>query len=134
MSKLKLLYVEDEPDIQKIAKMTMESVGGYHVVACSSGTEALEVIKTFTPDMILLDVMMPEMNGPETMKKLRKIPSMQKIPVVFMTAKVQAREINEYLALGALGVIPKPFDPMQVCEEIERFWMMHKKQIIKAVS
>jgi two-component system, OmpR family, response regulator len=118
----KILYVEDEPDIQAVAKVALEMVGGFTLKICSSGQEALESAEDFLPDLILLDVMMPGMDGLTTMRKLRDLPGMAAVPVVFMTAKVQPNEIQEYLAQGAKGVIAKPFDPMKLGEEVQAIW------------
>ena len=117
-----ILYVEDEPDIQAVAQVALEMVGGFTLKICSSGQEALEAVQTFAPDLILLDVMMPGMDGPTTMLELRKLPELMDTPTVFMTAKVQPGEISEYLALGALGVIAKPFDPMKLATEVRTIW------------
>jgi two-component system OmpR family response regulator len=122
MTGLKLLYVEDEPDIRTITCLTLGNIGGHEVLEAASGPEALNILKSETPDMILLDVMMPMMNGPETFRRIREMPSGQNIPVVFMTAKVQTREIEEYLKMGAIGVIAKPFDPMTLCQKINDLW------------
>ena len=117
-----ILYVEDEPDIQAVAQVALEMVGGFTLKICSSGQEALEAVQTFTPDLILLDVMMPGMDGPTTMLELRKQPQLTHTPMVFMTAKVQPGEVSEYLALGASGVIAKPFDPMKLAAEVRTIW------------
>ncbi|WP_199221388.1 response regulator [Desulfonatronum sp. SC1] len=79
-------------------------------------------MKAFVPDLILLDVMMPDMDGPTTMRELRKIPDLANTPVVFLTAKVQPQEFSAYLALGAQGVIAKPFDPMKLADEVHAVW------------
>ena len=114
----RILYVEDEPDIREVAKLALETVGGFTIQACSSGQEALDSITGFKPDLILLDVMMPGMDGPATLEALRKLPEAADIPVVFMTAKVQPQEVNAYLEMGALNVIPKPFDPMALSDQV----------------
>ncbi|KPQ29019.1 MAG: Response regulators consisting of a CheY-like receiver domain and a winged-helix DNA-binding domain [Marinobacter excellens HL-55] len=114
----KVLYVEDDPDIRAIAELALQDVGGFEAALCSSGQQALEVAPEFGPDLILLDVMMPEMDGPETLNKLRNFPETRSTPVIFMTARIQSSEIEEYLALGAIGVIPKPFDPMTLADDI----------------
>ena len=118
----RILYVEDEADIRTVAKMALEVVGGFRVLACSSGQEAIAAAPEAVADLILLDVMMPGIDGPSTLRALRSLPATAATPVIFMTAKVQATEIAEYRALGALDVIPKPFDPMLVSAEIERIW------------
>lgn len=118
----RILYVEDEPDIQAVAKLALEMVGGFTVKVCSSGQEALGEVAAFAPDMILLDVMMPGMDGPSTLKALRALPAAAAIPVAFMTAKVQPQEIAQFRALGALDVIAKPFDPMTLPARVREIW------------
>ena len=118
----RILYVEDEPDIQAVAKLALEQVGGFTLEVCSSGKEAMEKAEAFAPQLILLDVMMPEMDGPTTLQNLRKMDSLKSVPVVFMTAKVQPQEIQEYLAMGAVEVIAKPFDPMALSDQIRTIW------------
>jgi two-component system, OmpR family, response regulator len=119
----RILYVDDEPDIRAIAKVALEVVGEFEVVFCTSGREALDQAPGFAPDLILLDVMMPEMDGPYTLAALRRLPVTATTPVIFMTAKVQKREIAHYLALGAVGVIHKPFDPMTLADDVLQLWL-----------
>lgn len=121
----RILYVEDEPDIQTVAKMALEALGGFTVHVCSSGTQAVDEAAGFQPDLILLDVMMPGMDGPTTMTQLRAMPLLQGVPVIFMTAKVQPHEVAQYKALGALDVIAKPFDPMTLSETVRNIWSRH---------
>jgi two-component system OmpR family response regulator len=118
----KILYVEDEPDIQAVAKLALEAIGGFTVNICGSGQEALAAVGDFNPDVILLDVMMPEMDGPTTLKALRKVDSVSKTPVIFMTAKVQPQEVAHYRELGAVDVIAKPFDPMGLSAQVRSIW------------
>jgi CheY-like chemotaxis protein len=118
----RILYVEDEPDIQVVAKLALEMVGGFTVKVCSSGEEAMRAAEAFAPDMILLDVMMPGMDGPSTLKALRALPALAEVPVAFMTAKVQPAEIAQFRALGARDVIPKPFDPMTLADQVRAIW------------
>ena len=118
----RILFIEDDTDIQKIAKLALEALGGFSVLACNSGREALAAVAGFAPDLILLDVMMPGMDGPATLKALRQLPGVDVIPAVFMTARVQAHEIADYKALGAADVIAKPFDPMQLAETVRGIW------------
>ncbi len=118
----KILYVEDDPDIQVIAQMALETVGGYATKVCSSGQEAITEGGAFEPDLILLDVMMPEMDGPTTLVNLRKVPGLEKTPAVFMTAKVMPSDIERYKGLGAVDVIAKPFDPMTLAARIQEIW------------
>ena len=118
----RILYVEDEPDIRVVAQMALEAVGGFAVIACASGEEALSAASDAGADLLLLDVMMPGMDGPSTLKALRGLPATANTPVIFMTAKVQAAEVAAYKGLGALDVIPKPFDPMELSAQIRRIW------------
>ncbi|MCS6801830.1 MAG: response regulator [Chloroflexota bacterium] len=118
----KILLVEDEPDIRAIAKLALEVVGGYTVALAESGAEALAVYQRFQPDLILLDVMMPGMDGIETFDRLRALAGGRLPPVVFMTAKVQRHEVERYRSLGALDVISKPFDPMTLSAVVQRIW------------
>ena len=118
----RVLYVEDEPDIQAVARIALQTVGGFTVQICSSGEEALREVKAFGPDLILLDVMMPGMDGPGTLLALRATPGLEQVPVIFMTAKVQPSEVAQYKSLGALDVIPKPFNPMTLAEQVRRIW------------
>ncbi|MDM7949325.1 response regulator [Hydrogenophaga sp.] len=121
----RVLYVEDEPDIQAVARLALEVVGGLMVKTCSSGEEALREATAFEPQLILLDVMMPGMDGPGTLRALRQRPSLVDVPVVFMTAKVQPQEVSSYTAMGALGVIAKPFDPMTLATQVRGLWGEH---------
>ncbi|MBU0726204.1 MAG: response regulator [Alphaproteobacteria bacterium] len=118
----RILYVEDEPDIREIGELALVDVAGFEVKACASGAEALEKGPAFGPDLVLLDVMMPGMDGITTFQKLRETPELAGTPVIFMTAKVQTTEVQRYLEMGALDVIPKPFDPMTLGETIRRIW------------
>ncbi|WP_339900193.1 response regulator [uncultured Gilvimarinus sp.] len=117
-----ILYVEDEPDIRAIAELALQTIGGFSLISCASGKEALIAAKEQVPDLIVLDVMMPEMDGPETLRRLREMPLMADVPAIFMTAKVQPDEIAEYHALGALDVIPKPFDPLSLAQRVNDIW------------
>ncbi len=117
---LKILYVEDDPDIQTIGCMALSDIGGLAVQPCSSGREALALVTTFMPDLLLLDVMMPEMDGPALLKELRKLPALAEVPAIFMTARVQPAEVQHYLSLGAIKVVSKPFDPLSLAEELRQ--------------
>lgn len=114
---MKLLYVEDEADIRTVASLALEDEG-FDIVFCDSGEQALEQLNSFHPDVILLDVMMPGMDGPTTLAQLRLKSELRNTPVIFLTARVQANEIQEFIALGAIAVIPKPFDPMTLADQI----------------
>ena len=121
----RILLVEDEEDIRRIARLALERLGNFTVEECSSGTEAPLKAAEMKPDLILLDVMMPGKDGPTTLQELRRMPDLQHIPVVFMTAKVQPHERERYLALGAVGVIAKPFAPMELPGLLREYWADH---------
>ena len=101
----------------------MEGLGGYEVASCESGADALAQAPDFMPDLVLLDVMMPGMDGPMTLAELRKLPSCSDVAVVFMTAKAQPGEIAKFRSLGAVDVITKPFDPLTLCQQIGALWL-----------
>lgn len=118
-----ILYVEDDPDVQTVAQLSLEVVGQFDLKICSSGVEAVAEIRSgYVPDLLLLDVMMPNMDGPTTLAELRKLVTTEHTPVVFMTAKVQASEMEYYKTLGAIGVIAKPFDPMELANQVRSLW------------
>lgn len=114
----KVLLVDDDEDIRIIGEMALTEVGGLITVLAGSGEQALEIAAAEQPDVIMLDVMMPGMDGPTTFRQLREEPSTASIPVVFVTAKIQRHEVQRYLDLGAIGVIGKPFDPMGLPGEL----------------
>lgn len=118
----KIMMVEDDPDIQAVASLALEAVGGFEVAVCSGGLEALERVDAFAPDLLVLDVMMPGMDGPTLLQRLRARPQTAHLPIVFMTAKAQTHEIASYKALGALDVVTKPFSPMTLSETLLTIW------------
>lgn len=118
----RIMAVEDEPDIRMVLEVALGTVGGFQVRVCSSGAEALEAAPVFRPDLILLDVMMPELDGPDTLAALRELPETRDTPVIFLTAKVQPEEVARFHELGALGVIRKPFEPMALADEVRTVW------------
>jgi two-component system OmpR family response regulator len=121
MSSLRVLHVDDEPDIREVVEMSLGLDPDFSIKSCASGTDALSASDIWPPDLILLDVMMPVMDGPTTLKHLRERPRTHNTPVVFMTARAQAREIEGFVSLGATGVIPKPFDPMTLAQSVRKF-------------
>ena len=121
----RIMMIEDDLDIQAVARLALETLGGFTVEVCSRGHEALETAPVFGPDLILIDVMMPGMDGPTTLQRLRAMPQTALVPVVFMTAKVMPHEIDHYKTLGALGVIRKPFDPMTLSATLTSIWNQH---------
>ncbi|MBX9754624.1 MAG: response regulator [Pseudomonadaceae bacterium] len=122
----RILHVEDDLSIQAVAKVALEAVGGFTVLSCSSGQAALDQVQGFAPDFILLDVMMPGMDGPQTLERLGLLVDIRQIPVAFMTAKVQPNEIEHYRSLGARDVIIKPFDPMQLATQVRAIWSLSR--------
>jgi two-component system OmpR family response regulator len=114
----KVLLVDDEPHLRRIGELSLKGVGKWTVVLASNGPEAIATAEREKPDLILLDVMMPGMDGPATLQQLKAVETTAQIPVIFMTAKVQKHEVDKYLAGGAVGVIPKPFDPMGLPSQI----------------
>ncbi|MFA6209113.1 MAG: response regulator [Candidatus Obscuribacterales bacterium] len=120
MALSRILLVDDDDNIRTIAELSLED--DFQVDIASSGQEALDIAMLRAPDLILLDVMMPGLDGKATFNKFKEIPALKGIPVVFMTAKVLTHEIDFYLELGAAGVISKPFDPMTLAEEVQTIW------------
>jgi len=120
MSDLRVLYVDDEPDIREVATLSLRLDPRIEIRSAESGQQALEIVAKadWKPDVILLDVMMPGMDGPTTLARLRELDITRETPVIFMTARAQTFERNRLLELGALGVIPKPFDPMGLASQL----------------
>jgi two-component system OmpR family response regulator len=118
----KILLVEDDPDIQLITRLSLEIGGGYEVQVCASGADAVNSARAFAPDLILLDMMMPGMDGLATMDALRGQPETAATPLVFFTANTQAQVMQDLLRRGALGVIVKPVEPDSLVEQIRTLW------------
>lgn len=115
----RVLLVDDEDDIRMVAEIALRDVGGFDTMTAESGEQALtKAVENPPPDVILLDMMMPQMDGLETLIRLQMRPETREIPVIFMTAKAQTAEIEKYVAAGALGVITKPFDPMTLADQV----------------
>lgn len=121
MTKIHILHVDDEPDIREVAELSLGLDPGFVIRSCGSGEEALVVAAEWRPNVILLDVMMPVMDGPATLGLLRDNPVTAGIPVIFMTARAQTRELDRFRALGAIGVIAKPFDPMTLASSVRNY-------------
>ena len=118
-SSLNILHVDDEPDIREVTAMSLSLDVDVVLTSTASGAEALSLLKNgLRADVILLDVMMPTLDGPRTLVALRKLPDHERTPVIFMTARVQSSEVGRYIALGAVGVIVKPFDPMTLAASV----------------
>jgi CheY-like chemotaxis protein len=118
MTALRVLHVDDEPDIREVVEISLGLDPDFVTRSCASGAEALAVASHWVPDVILLDVMMPVMDGATTLARLRDNSRTVGIPVVFMTARAQSRELDLFRSLGAIGVIPKPFDPMMLAASV----------------
>ena len=116
----KVMIVDDDEDIRLVCELAARRIGHWDVVVAATGGEALESARSEQPDVILLDVMMPEMDGPTTLARLQGEPATAGIPVIFLTAKAQKQEVERYLQLGAIGVIVKPFEVETFAEDIRR--------------
>jgi two-component system OmpR family response regulator len=121
MTKLRIMHVDDEPDIREVVEISLGLDPGLATRSCSSGEEAIVAAIEWQPDVILCDVMMPAMDGPATLMRLRENALTANIPVIFMTARAQTRELDGFRSLGALGVIPKPFDPMTLAASVRSY-------------
>lgn len=119
----KITLAEDDRDVQTVVKIALETMGDFDVQLFSSGIELLQKADLLSADLILLDFMMPVMDGRKVLEKLHKIPNTADLPVIFLTAKVSDREIIDYKKMGAIGVIAKPFDPMTLADTIKNIWI-----------
>lgn len=117
---LHVLCVDDEEDILEVVRLCLDFDGGFCVSTVNSAMRALDFLDQVRPDLILLDVMMPVMDGPAALQAIRSLPDARNIPVIFMTARAQSAEVDQYLAMGAIGVVPKPFDPVTLASEIRQ--------------
>ena len=122
MTLTRILSIEDDPDIREILRLSLETVGGLEVCICGSAGEAIEQAADFGPDMLLVDAMMPAVDGPSALVALRKVAGLASIPAVFLTARVAPSEVQYYYELGAVGVIAKPFDPMTLATQLRTLW------------
>ena len=115
-----VLIVDDEDDIRDLARISLERVGGMRVLVATSGEEGVAIATSEQPDAIVLDAMMPGLDGPQTLERLKGDPATSAIPVVFLTGSLQEVERSSFIALGAIGILPKPFDPMTLAAELRR--------------
>ncbi|MDR3616102.1 MAG: response regulator [Candidatus Obscuribacterales bacterium] len=120
MSVLKVLLIDDDPDIRKITALAMKRVAKWEVEVAASGPEGLSVVREVDPDVILLDVMMPGMDGPTVLKELKRSALTAHIPVIFLTAKIQRDEVDQYMSMGVVGVLKKPFNPLLLPAQIRQ--------------
>lgn len=116
-----ILYADDEPDLRAMVQVALGLIGGFTVTLCASGAEAVEQAASLQPDLVLLDVMMPDLSGPETLARLRATPATAAIPVVFMTS-ARSEEAGGLAGPGVLGVVAKPFDPMSLADRLRAIW------------
>jgi two-component system OmpR family response regulator len=114
----RIVLVDDDEGIRMIGQMSLEQLGGHEVLALGSGEEALEQAAGFSPGLLVLDVSMPGLDGPQTLASLRKQPDLRDVPAIFLTAHTQAKDVARFRALGALDVVAKPFDPEHLCERV----------------
>ena len=119
---IRICYVEDDEDIQRIVRMSLERVGKMTVEVVTDSLKAMDVISTFKPDMVMLDWMMPGMDGPTLFRKMKQDPQLSALPVVFITAKATQRDTDELLGLGAAGVLSKPFSPKDLPDQLRAVW------------
>ena len=118
----RICYVEDDEDIQRIVRMSLERVGKMTVEVVSDPLQAIERMVAFKPELVMLDWMMPGMDGPTLFRKMREVPETKALPVVFITAKASQRELDELKTLGAVGTISKPFSPKDLPEQLRTIW------------
>jgi CheY-like chemotaxis protein len=116
----KILVVDDERDIRKIARLCLEAQGRWVVVLAETGAEALERARAERPEVILLDMVMPDISGPELLAQLRQLPETAATPIIFLTGSARKLDLDRLMALGAKGVITKPFDPMNLANDVQR--------------
>lgn len=122
MTLKRILHVDDDEDIQVIVQLALEVVGDFELLQFADGHAAIKAVAGFSPDLLLLDVMMPGMSGNEVWKSITDDPSIEPIPVIFITAKAEDNFSKGLVADGALAVITKPFDPMKIADEISAIW------------
>ena len=118
----RVCYVEDDEDIQKIVRMSLERIGKMQVEVVSDPMVAIDVIKAFKPELVMLDWMMPGMDGPTLYRKMQETPGVRDLPVVFITAKASRKELDELRTLGAAGTISKPFAPRELADQLRAIW------------
>jgi DNA-binding response OmpR family regulator len=118
----RILLADDEPDILEISRIALETVGGFEVLVCSSGRALLEQLAEFEPDLIIVDVLMPDVTGPDVLREVRRRPELNSVPVVFLTGVIQEEELEELRESGVADVILKPFDPMTLADRINGIW------------
>jgi CheY-like chemotaxis protein len=114
----RILIIDDEDDIREVAALSLEAVAGWTVTTASSGSEGIQAAREHQPDAIVMDVMMPGMDGPTTFRAMQRVPTIAHIPVILLTAKVQGVDQRRFADLGVAGVLFKPFDPLLLSKQI----------------
>jgi len=120
-----LLYIDDDENLRALVKMSLEIIGHYTLKLSASGAEALEILKDFSPDLILLDLMMPNMSGMEVLKKIKMQKAFKKTPIILMTGQSELERLKLSKELAVIGIISKPFDPIQFSKQVEKLWNEH---------
>lgn len=118
----RIMYVDDDPDLRIIARISLEKKGGFTVLTVDSGRKAIQFIPGFRPDLVIMDVIMPEMDGRAVLQEIKSQPETQHIPVVFLTSKLEPEDLSEYNRIGASGVLHKPFHPSTLAEQVRTIW------------
>jgi CheY-like chemotaxis protein len=127
MGDRRILVVDDDDEIREIVALSLEVMGGWSVLTADRGGSGLEMARAHRPDVVLLDVMMPEMDGPTMFSRMQLEPALRDIPVVLLTAKVQVGHVQVWDSLPVAGVIPKPFNPATLSTEIDALVAEHRK-------
>lgn len=123
-----ILYVEDDEDIRELVRISLENTSDYKLDLCASGREAIDISDKVSPQLVILDVMMPDIDGPAVLKHYQSLPKFKKTPFVFMTAKIRDNEIRQYQSMGISGIISKPFDPVKLSQLIDDIWHKHNQE------
>lgn len=117
----RIMYIDDDPDLLDIVSLGLK-MGDFTVKLCNSGREALDQIEVFQPDLLMVDMMMPDMNGTKTLEAIHELPEFQEVPAIFLTAKVNKKQLMTYKELGAIGVINKPMNPLKLAGVVLQIW------------
>ena len=118
----RIMYVDDDPDLQDIVRLGLETRGGFTVTCCDTGNQALEEIKIFKPDLMILDMLLPGMSGLQLLERMRELRGVPWIPVIFLTSKISPQQVEEYKKLGVIGVINKPLNPLELRHQVREIW------------
>lgn len=119
---MRVLLIDDEDDIREVASLCLSAVGGMEVIEAASGPEGVELARQRKPDLVVLDMMMPGVDGPATMTQLRDDEATREIPVIFLTARASASDTSRLESMGAIGVLTKPFDPATLADQVRRLY------------